>query len=112
MVYVTGDIPVGNYDSHRLSNLGLGHAAIDAGGGYTYFDEQNGHELSAVTGFTYNFENPSTHYQNGIDWHLDWASQFLSANWEVGIVSYVYYQVTAIAAVATGSARSNRASPP
>ena len=48
-----------------------------------------------MLGFTYNFENTSTNYKNGIDSHLDWAaSQFLSANWEVGIVGYVYYQLT------------------
>ena len=59
MTYVTGDIPVGAYDSTRLSNIGLGHGAIDAGGGYTYFNPQTGHEFSAVTGFTYNFNNPT-----------------------------------------------------
>ena len=32
MAYVTGGIPVGDYDPDRLANLGLGHAAIDAGG--------------------------------------------------------------------------------
>src|SRR5262245_60188790 len=38
MVYITGDIPVGAYDPNRLANLGIGHGAIDAGGGYTYFN--------------------------------------------------------------------------
>jgi hypothetical protein len=33
MTYVTGDIPVGAYDPARLANLGMGHAAIDGGGG-------------------------------------------------------------------------------
>jgi hypothetical protein len=33
MTYLTGDIPVGAYDPTRLSNLGIGHAAIDGGGG-------------------------------------------------------------------------------
>lgn len=95
MTYVTGDIPVGSYDSKRLSNIGIGHGAIDAGGGYTYLNQHNGREFSAVLGLTYNFENTSTHYKNGIDSHLDWAaSQFLSANWEVGVVGYVYYQLT------------------
>ena len=95
MGYVTGDIPVGAYDSKRLANIGIGHGAIDAGGGYTYLNQQNGREFSAVAGVTYNWENTSTNYKNGIDSHLDWAaSQFLSANWEVGIVGYVYYQLT------------------
>src|SRR5258708_15582556 len=47
MTYVTGDIPVGNYSSTSVSNLGLGHGAIDAGGGYTYFNPATGHEVSA-----------------------------------------------------------------
>jgi hypothetical protein len=43
MTYVTGDIPVGAYDPSRLANLGIGHAAIDGGGGYTYFNPATGH---------------------------------------------------------------------
>src|SRR5262245_38368807 len=54
MVYATGDIPVGDYDPNRLANIGIGHAAIDAGAGYTYLDPTKGHEFSAVGGFTYN----------------------------------------------------------
>jgi hypothetical protein len=95
MGYLTGDIPVGAYDAKRLANIGIGHAAIDAGGGYTYLNQQNGREFSAVLGLTYNFENTDTNYKNGIDSHLDWAaSQFLSANWQVGVAGYVYYQLS------------------
>jgi len=94
MTYVTGDIPVGMYDSARLANIGIGHGALDAGGGYTYFNQQTGHEFSAVLGFTYNFKNPATQYQNGVDMHLDWgASQFLTKQWQVGLVGYLYQQV-------------------
>jgi hypothetical protein len=95
LAYITGNIPIGAYDSARLANLGLGHGAIDAGGGYTYFNPQTGHEISAVAGFTYNLENPSTNYQSGVDFHLDWgASQFLSKQWQIGLVGYVYHQVS------------------
>ena len=95
MTYVTGDIPVGAYNSTNLANLGIGHGAVDAGGGYTYFNPQTGHEFSAVSGFTYNFENTSTNYQNGIDFHVDWAaSQFLSKQVHVGVVGYFYDQLT------------------
>jgi hypothetical protein len=96
MVYGMGDIPVGTYDSTRLANFGIGHGAADGGVGYTYFDEKAGHEFSAVTGLTYNLVNPSTNYQNGIDWHLDWAaSQFLTKQVQVGVVGYFYEQLTA-----------------
>jgi hypothetical protein len=95
MTYVTGDIPVGAYDANRLSNLGIGHAALDAGGGYTYLNNTTGREFSAVLGVTYNWENTHTNYKNGIDSHLDWAaSQFLSENWQVGVAGYAYYQLT------------------
>ena len=95
MTYVMADVPVGGYEPGRLANIGINHWAVDGGGGYTYFNPKNGRELSAVVGFTYNFENPDTHYQNGIDFHLDWgASQFLSEHWHVGLVGYVYQQLT------------------
>lgn len=95
VTYVTGDIPVGTYSPVRLANLGIGHAAVDGGGGYTYFNPQSGHEFSAVAGFTYNFKNQDTQYQNGIDFHLDWgASQFLSKRVFVGLVGYAYQQIT------------------
>ena len=95
MVYGAGDIPVGDYDPNRLVNLGIGHGAIDFGGGYTYFDPKAGNEFSGVAGLTYNFKNTSTQYQNGIDFHLDWGvSQFLSKQVFVGLVGYAYQQVT------------------
>ena len=94
MTYVTGDIPVGAYQSTRLSNIGIGHGAIDAGGGYTYFNPQTGHEFSGVLGVTYNFKNTATQYQSGVDLHFDWgASQFLSKEVMVGLVGYIYKEV-------------------
>ncbi len=95
MVYATGDIPVGTYSSTSLANLGIGHGAVDGGFGYTYLDTTSGLEFSGVAGLTYNLMNTSTHYQNGIDFHLDWgASQFLSEHFFLGAVGYVYKQIT------------------
>jgi hypothetical protein len=42
MTYATGDIPVGAYDPNRLSNIGIGHGAIDASGAYTYLNQTRG----------------------------------------------------------------------
>jgi hypothetical protein len=94
MTYITGDIPVGAYDSTRLSNIGIGHGAVDAGFGYTYFNQKTGQEFSGVLGFTYNMTNNSTQYQNGVDMHFDWgASQFLTKQFQVGLVGYVYDEI-------------------
>jgi hypothetical protein len=96
MVYATADLPVGLYDSTHLANLGIGHWAVDGGVGYTYLNPQTGHEFSATTGLTYNFINPATQYQNGVDWHLDWgASQFVSKQVFIGAVGYIYQQISA-----------------
>jgi hypothetical protein len=95
MAYVSGDIPVGDYNPMRLANIGLGHGAIDAGGGYTYLNPAIGTEFSGVAGFTYNFKNPDTQYQSGIDFHFDWGvSHFLSKQVFVGFVGYAYQQLT------------------
>ncbi|HEY7663239.1 MAG TPA: transporter [Xanthobacteraceae bacterium] len=95
MTYVTGNIPVGAYNRARLSNIGIGHGALDGGAGYTYFDERTGYEFSAVAGLTYNFVNPSTEYQSGIDVHLDWgASRFLTKRLQIGLVGYLYNQAS------------------
>ena len=95
MTYVAGNIPVGDYEAKRLANMGLGHSALDGGFGYTYFDPKSGNEFSAVLGFTYNFENFHTDYQNGVDMHLDWAaSKFITKQLQVGLVGYAYQQLT------------------
>jgi len=95
LAYSMFGAPTGAYQLGRLANLGSNHWSVDAGGGYTYFDEKKGNEVSIVGGFTYNFENPDTHYQNGIDSHIDWAaSKFFDEQTHVGLVGYFFQQLT------------------
>jgi hypothetical protein len=95
MTYITGNLTTGRYDPARLVNLGIGHNALDAGVGYTYFNPQTGYEASATLGFTYNFENTHTDYRNGVDMHLDFgASKFVTKQWQLGIVGYLYQQIS------------------
>jgi hypothetical protein len=95
MAYAMAGIPTGAYRLGRLSNVGTNHWAIDGGGGYTYFNQKSGRELSVAAGLTYNFKNPDTDYQNGTAFHVDWgASQFLSEQVHVGLVGYWYQQIT------------------
>jgi hypothetical protein len=109
MVYATGDVPVGAYDSTRLSNLGIGHGVVDFGVGYTYLNPQTGNEFSAVLGVTYNHLNNSTQYQNGVDLHLDWGtSHFFTKQVMAGLVGYVYKEVGCDSGIRTASAASSR----
>lgn len=54
-----------------------------------------GWEAPGTIGVTFNFENPSTNYTNGIDAHFDWGlSKFLTEQFFVGGAGYVYQQLT------------------
>jgi hypothetical protein len=95
MLYLTGDIPTGDYDPNRLANIGLGHGALDGGASYTYLNPKTGLEFSGTFGLTGNFENHDTQYTSGIDSHLDLGiSQFLSKQVLVGLVGYYSQQLT------------------
>lgn len=96
MTYIAGNVPIGDYDPNRLSNLGLGHWAVDVGGAYTYLNPETGWEFSATAGLTYNFRNSDTGYKNGIDFHLDLGvGKFVSETTFIGLVGFAYQQITA-----------------
>ncbi len=45
---------------------------------------------------TYSFMNDALQYQNGIDFHVDWAaSQFVSKSVFIGLAGYYFQQLTA-----------------
>jgi hypothetical protein len=95
MVYITGNIPSGTYDPNRLANLSFGFVGFDVGGAYTYLDPKAGHEFSVASGVTYSLPNSFLQYQNGIDFHLDWAaSQFITKDVQIGLVGYYFQQLT------------------
>jgi hypothetical protein len=95
MTYATANVPLGAYDMNRQASVGLGRWAIDGGGGYTYYNDDTGNELSAVLGFTYNFMNPSTAYQSGVSMHLELsASRYLTERFLAGATGYFYQQIS------------------
>ena len=94
MIYVMGIVPVAAYDPNRLAGVGLGHWAIDWGMGYTYMPASPV-EFSVTAGMTYNFINPTTQYQSGMDGHIDvGASYSFSDAFYVGAVGYFFNQVS------------------
>jgi hypothetical protein len=94
MTYIMGSAPVGAYDPNRLAGVGLGHWAIDAGLGYTYMPA-SGFEVSVTAGLTYNFINPTTQYQSGMDAHIDVGMSYsFSDTFYVGAAGYFFSQVS------------------
>jgi hypothetical protein len=94
MAYTMASAPVAAYDPNRLAGVGIGHWALDAGLGYTFLPP-GGFEVSLVAGMTYNFVNPSTNYQSGMDGHIELATSYaLSEQAYVGLVGYFYNQVS------------------
>jgi len=94
MVYTTANVPTGYYDPTTLSTPGLGFWAIDGGLGYTY-DGGKGLEFSITGGTTYNFQNPTTGYQSGVDGHIDvGASWAILDPFYIGAAGYYYQQLS------------------
>lgn len=94
MAYGMASAPLGAYDPNRLAGVGLGHWALDAGMGYTYMSA-GGFEFSVTAGMTYNFVNPSTRYQSGMDGHIDVGTSYsLSEQVYLGLAGYLYNQVS------------------
>ena len=93
MTYATALVPVGAYDANRLAGIGIGYWAIDGGLGYTFANDA-GLEFSVTAGITYNFMNPHTEYQSGVDGHIDWgASIAVGEKLYLGAVGYFYRQL-------------------
>lgn len=95
LTYLSFYVPIGQFCTGRLLNIGHNHYAIDPGIAVTWLDRKNGHELSAAMGMTFNTENPDTHYRSGNELHLDYvAAQHFPTGAEVGLTGFVYWQVT------------------
>ncbi len=95
LAYIGTNVPIGQFNPNRLANIGFGHWVIDAGGGYTYYDQKTGWEFSGVLGFTYNFIDPYSKYQNGVDMHFDWAGSYaFNDKVSAGVAGYVYRQIS------------------
>jgi hypothetical protein len=87
--------PVGFWQRGNLSNIGFNRSSLDVTAAATWLDPKFGLEISSAAGFTFNFENPTTNYKSGTEFHLEWAIiQNFSKSFGVGLVGYHYQQIT------------------
>jgi len=87
--------PTGEYNVNNFVNTSLNHWALEFDYAYTFLDPKTGLEFDAAPGYTFNFENPATNYQNGQEFHTDLAAiQHLSTSWGLGAVGYIFFQTT------------------
>ncbi len=86
--------PTGQYDPSQPVSLSKHFWAVDAAWSGSYLNER-GLDLSFSLGYTFNFQNPDTHYRSGDVLHLDLAlGQYLTRRFKVGAVGYAVVQVT------------------
>ncbi len=89
------NVPVGDYDAGRLSNISLNRWAWDLTGAATWLDPESGFELSGAAGITFNGENDDTDYETGTEFHLEAAAAYhLSPTFSIGVNGYHYQQLT------------------
>ncbi|MFN0129312.1 MAG: transporter [Verrucomicrobiales bacterium] len=63
--------PTGRYDVGRLANTGKNYWTLEPAVAFMYLGKKNGREASLFLGGDYNFENPDTDYQTGVQIHAD-----------------------------------------
>ena len=89
--------PTGRYEVGRLANTGKNFWTIEPTVGFMYFGQKNGREASIFLGGDYNFENPDTDYQSGVQLHVDGTLAQHFPLWGglagVGVNGYWYEQV-------------------
>jgi hypothetical protein len=95
LVATTVNVPVGDYDDGRLSNVALHRWAVDLTGAATWLDPAINIEVSGAAGVTFNGENNKTDYETGTEFHLEAAAAYyFSPALSVGVAGYHYQQLT------------------
>jgi hypothetical protein len=89
------NIPIGNFDDERISNIAFNRWGTDVHGGFTWLDPSVGFEVTTNVGFTFNGTNPDTDYKTGTEFHVEYAlMKHFSKAFSAGLVGYHYQQVT------------------
>lgn len=95
LVSTSLNVPVGNYDVGRLSNVSLNRWAGDITAAGTWLFPAHSMELSSAAGITFNGKNDDTEYETGTEFHLEAAAFYqFSPALSAGVNGYFYDQLT------------------
>jgi len=95
LVSASANVPVGDYEAGRLSNISLNRWAGDITGAATWLNPEIGIELSGAAGVTFNGENDETDYETGTELHVEAAAVYhFSPAFSAGVNGYHYQQLS------------------
>jgi hypothetical protein len=86
--------PSGEYDRHDVANLGRNYWVLEPLAAFSYTQPEGiNADIKAI--YSYNFENPSTHYRSGQEFHFDYTVGWgVGSGWVLGVGGYFYRQTT------------------
>lgn len=94
-VYLQGVAPTGRYAVGFEPDIGLHRPGIDGGWAFTWTEKTTKLQFNSTLGITYNFNNDTTDYLSGVDFHHEWAiGRDICTGLMIGVVGYDYRQLT------------------
>jgi hypothetical protein len=93
-IYLELITPTGRWAPGFSPILGFNRTSLDTGWAFTWTDKQTKLQVNGTAGFTFNSENPQTHYQSGNEFHWEWAVGYqCMPGLVIGLVGYDYRQL-------------------
>ncbi|MBD9527422.1 MULTISPECIES: transporter [Paracoccus] len=89
------NVPVGDYEKGRSTNVAFNHWAYDFTGGLTWMNADTGWQANFAAGVTFNDMNDDTNYESGDELHLEAAiGKTLNPNLTLSLQGYYYKQIS------------------
>jgi hypothetical protein len=90
------NVPVGDYEVGRPTNVAFNRWAADLTGAVTWLDAESGWQADFAAGVTFNGENEDTGYVSGNEFHAEAAiNKSFGSGWMVGLQGFYYEQISA-----------------
>jgi hypothetical protein len=95
LAYIQVVAPSGKYAVGFEPNIGLQRPGIDTGWAFTWTEKSSKLQFNGAFGVTFNFDNVTTDYSSGTDFHFEWAvGREIYPGLVFGVVGYDYRQLT------------------